>query len=101
MTVNEIMGDPPPLETLRGLWIVMDEPMADTVVQVQDEGHLFVRPIPTADGRYALCADMLTEVIGGIYQTAFLRLLGHGFGSLEVVDDVKFPELPDPDGLDI
>ena len=99
MTVNQMIGDLPSVDRLSGLWIVMDGDMAEKVTAASDGQHRLF-PIATDNGRFVLCADMLSEAIGGIYQGVFLRLLGQGFGSLGVIGRDEWngvvDELPEP-----
>lgn len=91
MTLADLFaaGSLPDLATLRALALVFDAELRDRLVAVQEE---FGDPrhvpyaVPTNDGRWFLCADILTECVeGGLVWVGFSRLDSGRFGEIEVL----------------
>ena len=102
MTLAELLasGVTPELATLRALALVFDSDLRDRLVAVQEE-HGDPRhvpsPVPTNDGRWFLCADILTECVeGGIVWGGFSHLDASRFGEIEILPlaDVLPPQEP-------
>jgi hypothetical protein len=95
MTLAQLLSAPlPPLSELRGLWLVFDATLAARIADVQDERSVHkAAPIVLADGRFALCADMLSEVESGIYAAAFHKLDQSKFSQVEVLQQSEFQQL--------
>lgn len=67
--------------------LVFNEELADRLKTIQTEhpSQHVASPILLTDGRYLLCADLLTEVPDGIYGTNFQHLDQSRFNEIEVV----------------
>lgn len=88
MTLADLLSQPlPDLATLRGHWLVFDADLLTDFNAAQEGATTFLaRPIELTDGRYALCADLLTEVgEGGVYAESFARLPAEKFALVDVV----------------
>jgi len=90
MNLAQLLSAPlPPLDELRGMWLVFPVTLKDTLESAQDAGsNLFVIPLALTDGNYALCADLLTE-IQGVYEQAFSNLDPNNFQYVKVVGDIS------------
>lgn len=89
MTFADLLLSPPSLETLRGLWLVLPPDVAASALAKQelygDPVHR-VAPIAGPDGRFALCADLVTEVgPGGIHAALFASFDPGAFAEVEVL----------------
>jgi hypothetical protein len=90
MTFADLLLSPPELATLRGLWLVLPPDVAASALAKQelygDPAHR-IAPIAGPDGRFALCADLLTEIApGGLHAVLFARLDAGKFAAVEVID---------------
>jgi hypothetical protein len=72
------------------MWLVFDAAIAQRLEDAQPHYQHQVAPITLTDGRYALCADLLTER-DGIYAPTFQSLDQSAFSLVEVFssDDVS------------
>jgi hypothetical protein len=72
------------------MWLVFDAAIAQRIEDAQPAYQHQVAPITLTDGRYALCADLLTEK-DGIYAPTFQSLDQSAFSLVEVFssDDVS------------
>lgn len=91
MTLSDLLayGVTPDLATLRAVALVFGDELRERMIAVQEE-HGDPRhvpsPVPTNDGRWFLCSDILTECVeGGIVWGGFSRLDSARFGEIEVV----------------
>jgi len=103
ITLADIFASPiPPLDSLRLTWLVFDSSLRDALDAAQDgETRNRAEAILLNNGKYALCADLLTE-IDGLYAGTFLRLDPLYFPAVEVLDDASFralliPHPPEPE----
>lgn len=55
-----------------GYGLVFDQTVYDLIMglQTDDMAHR-IAPVPTADGRYLVCADVLSEATRGVYKPIF------------------------------
>jgi hypothetical protein len=88
MNLAQLLSAPlPPLDDLRLLWLVFDAALAEPLDAAQADQHAHrVGPITLSDGRLALCADLLSEINGGIFALPFSRLPTEFFSEVEVID---------------
>jgi hypothetical protein len=87
MTLADLIAAPPSPADLRGLWLVFDANLAAAALAKQaDHAQHRIAPVPGPDGRFALCADLLTECApGGLYHPTFAALDAARFGEVEIV----------------
>jgi hypothetical protein len=98
MTLAALLSVPlPPVDTLRGLWLLIPTDLASTLAAKQTALaaeasaplRAMVAPVSSPDGApvVALCADLLTECApGGLYHLLFLSLDSSTFGMIEVIE---------------
>lgn len=91
MNLSELLssGTLPELSYLRGMALVFDSDLCQRLVNVQawhgDPRHV-PQPPATSDGRWMLCAEVLTECHpGGILWAGFSHLDPAGFSQIDVV----------------
>jgi hypothetical protein len=82
MTLDELLADLPPLNELRGLWLILDEQLRNRLLEVQPKYQNQVVPVALLNGAFTLCADLLSEK-DGIYARTFALL-----------DQSVFPQIP-------
>jgi hypothetical protein len=94
MTLTDLIAAPlPPLDSLRLTWLVFDSSLRDTLDAAQEgETRNRAEAILLNNGRYALCADLLTET-NGLYARTFSLLNPEHFPAVEVLDDESFRTL--------
>ena len=94
MTLTDLIAEPlPPLDSLRLTWLVFDSSLLDELNAAQEgETRNRAEALLLNNGRYALCADLLTET-NGLYAGAFSRLNPANFPAVEVLDDASFRAL--------
>jgi hypothetical protein len=96
-TLDEIISAPiPPIETLRKTWLAFPASLAAHLSDAQSTFSLHrATPIKLTDGRLALCADLLSEIDGGIFALPFSRLPTEFFTEVEVIDaaDITSPDI--------
>jgi hypothetical protein len=90
MKLSDLLATTPDLATLRGQALILAPQLHDTLTAVQDalppDRQNRVQPQPLTDGRWMLCADVLTEVHpGGLYAEGFGRLPQSVFPQVEVL----------------
>lgn len=90
MTLDQLLQNNTSSDDLRSLWLVFDAAIAQRLADAQPAYQHQVAPITLTDGRYALCADLLTEK-DGIYAPTFQSLDQSAFSLVEVFssDDVS------------
>lgn len=85
------------IDELRGLWLMFDLRLALILKQIHqthgDSRHV-ASPITLTNGKYALCADLLSEIeSGGLYHKGFIHLPSEEFGNIEVIGSSEFAAL--------
>jgi hypothetical protein len=90
MTLDQLLQSSISSDDLRTMWLVFDAAIAQRIEDAQPAYQHQVAPITLTDGRYALCADLLTEK-DGIYAPTFQSLDQSAFSLVEVFssDDVS------------
>ena len=88
MTLADLITQPVSYETARDLAIVLTPEQAATLGAIQaqfgDPQHV-AAPVPLADGRLMLCADLLTETgPGGLYAQGFAHLPAELFPQVQI-----------------
>ena len=89
MTLADLITQPVSYETARDLAIVLTPEQAATLGAIQqqygDPRHV-AAPVPLADGRLMLCADLLTETgPGGLYAQGFAHLPAELFPQVQIL----------------
>jgi hypothetical protein len=99
MNLADLLQSLPPntpidIATARGLWLVFDAEYLAELNNAQSDQKTH-RAVPTelTDGRFALCADLLTEISGGIFALQFSRLNQSNFANVEVLDSATVQPL--------
>jgi len=91
MILTDLLIQPRTIEELRSLWIVLDADTAADFAAKQAEFGSTVNVItpvfgPANDPRFALCADLLTEIgLGGMHAHLFMSLNQTAFSAVSVV----------------
>lgn len=88
MTLSDALSQPlPNLAALRGMWLVFDaELLADFNAAQEGATTFLASPTALTDGRFALCADLLSEIgDGGVYAAQFQKLPIPKFTQVTVV----------------
>ena len=78
---------PIPAEYGRQYGMVFDDALADRLAEVQAEHptqHVAL-PVQLTDGRWCLCADLLSEVPQGLYATGFAHLDASRFDEIALL----------------
>jgi hypothetical protein len=90
MTLDQLLQSSISSDDLRTMWLVFDAAIAQRLEDAQPAYQHQVAPITLTDGRYALCADLLTEK-DGIFAPTFQALDQSAFSLVEVFssDDVS------------
>lgn len=89
MTLTDLLSQPlPDLATLRETWLVFDAALLTDFNAAQTgQTRFLAAPIALTDGRYALCADLLTEIGEmGVYGKSFAKLPAERFNEVTVVE---------------
>lgn len=84
MTLDQLLQTPPELVELDGLWLVFDAALNDRLMQAQPHYQHQVAAIALIDGRFAVGADLLTEV-NGLYAATFAALDQSAFPAVQVL----------------
>lgn len=84
MTLDQLLQCGANADDLRSLWLVFDAAIAQRLNDAQPSYQHQVAPITLTDGRYALCADLLTEK-DGIYAPTFQALDQTAFPLVNVI----------------
>jgi hypothetical protein len=74
------------------MWLVFDASIAQRLNEAQPAYQHQVAPITLTDGRYTLCADLLTEKYG-IYAPTFAALDQSAFPLVQVVSQSEITAL--------
>jgi hypothetical protein len=95
MTLADLLSDIPPQTDLTALWLAFPADIAEGLRSAQqDQTSLRVEPIQLTDGRYAVCADLLSEIAdGGVYAQSFARLNAALFDHVEVITAAEYQSL--------
>ncbi len=98
MTVSELIQNPPAIEALRGMFIAITQEQNDAIQAAQDaSSSMRVSPVPLTDGRWAICADILSEIHeGGIFHASFSRLPLTSVNEAEILTLEQFKALRSP-----
>lgn len=102
MTLPELLAAGPlSYETARQYALVFSGELAARLAEVQgDDVSSLAEPRQLVDGRWMLCADLLTEVSpGGLYAAGFARLNPARFGEIEVVPWADAVDMLPPEDL--
>jgi hypothetical protein len=100
MTLDQLLQTPPELIELDGLWLVFDAELNDRLMQAQPHYQHQVAPLALTDGRFAVGADLLTEV-NGLYAATFAALDHSVFPAVQVIDqELITPLTPAPSTLE-
>jgi hypothetical protein len=73
MTLDQLLQTPNSLSELSELWLVFDASLNERLMQAQPHYQHQVAPVALTDGRFAVGADLATE-INGIYAKTFAAL---------------------------
>ena len=94
MTLDQLLQDPIQTANLSQFWLLFDPTLNNRLMEVQPHYQHQLSPIELTDGRFALCADLLSE-ISGLYAKTFDALDKSTFSSVYVVpfSDIE-PLLP-------
>ena len=88
---------PRPLAELRDLWLVLDAQTAADLAAKQAAfgSHVHrIEPVAGPDGRFALCADLVTEIgAGGLHAALFAHLDAGKFADVEILDTETLVQL--------
>lgn len=99
MTFAEPLATPRPLAELRELWLVLDAPTAAAFEAQQAEHGSAVNRIspiagPASDPRFALCADLITEIgEGGMHAHLFSHLNAAAFSAVAILSRAELESL--------
>ena len=92
MTLDQLLQGDANADDLRSLWLVFDTTIAQRLSEAQPAYQHQVAPITLTDGRFAVCADLLTEK-DGIYAPTFAALDQSAFPQVEVIHGSAITEL--------
>lgn len=89
MTLADLITQPVSYEAARDLAIVLTPDQAATLGAIQAQygnpRHV-AAPVSLTDGRYMLCADLLTETgVGGLYAQGFAHLPDEIFAQVQIL----------------
>lgn len=94
MKPNDLLDSDPTLEELRSKWIVFSDAHCKSLLQKQASGrsNFHIRPVSTTDGRWALKADVLTEIAEekAVYKGLYQAISKAVFALAEIMDDADF-----------
>ena len=97
MTLDQLLQGDVSVDDLRSMWLVFDADIAQRLKDAQPAYQHQVAPIVLTDGRYALCADLLTEK-DGIYAPTFQALDQTAFPLVNVIHSNEIVSLlPTPE----
>ena len=92
MTLDQLLQGDANADDLRTMWLVFDASIAQRLADAQPAYQHQVAPITLTDGRFALCADLITEK-DGIYAPTFQALDQTAFPLVQVVSQTEITEL--------
>lgn len=89
MTLADLITKPVSYEAVKELAIILTPDQSATLAAIQQQygnpQHV-AAPVPLADGRLMLCADLLTETgPGGLYAQGFAHLPTEMFSQVEII----------------
>ena len=97
MTLDQLLQGDTNADDLRSMWLVFDDAIAQRLKDAQPAYQHQVSPIVLTDGRFALCADLLTEK-DGIYAPTFQALDQTAFPLVNVIHSNEIVSLfPTPE----
>ena len=97
MTLDPLLQGDANADDLCSLWLIFDASIAQRLNDAQPAYQHQVAPIMLTDGRYALCADLLTEK-EGIYAPTFQSLDQTAFPLVNVIHSNEISSLlPTPE----
>lgn len=92
MTLDQLLSELPDAATLKALWLVFDSQTNERLKNAQPTYQHQVAPIGLTDGRFAVCADLLSES-AGIYAPTFAALDQSVFPLVQVVTKSQIENL--------
>lgn len=92
MTLDQLLQGDANSDDLRSMWLVFDADIAQRLQDAQPTYQHQVAPITLTDGRFAVCADLLTEK-DGIYAPTFAALDQSAFQLVQVISQAVITEL--------
>lgn len=92
MTLDQLLQGDANAEDLRSMWLVFDAAIAQRLQDAQPAYQHQVAPITLTDGRFAVCADLLTEK-DGLYAPTFAALDQSAFPLVQVISQAVISEL--------
>lgn len=99
MTLDQLLQGDANADDLRSLWLVFDATIAQRLKDAQPSYQHQVAPITLTDGRFAVCADLLTEK-DGIYAPTFQALDQTAFPLVQVIGESEISGLFPPPATD-
>ena len=99
MTLDQLLQGNANADDLRSLWLVFDAVIAQRLKDAQPSYQHQVAPITLTDGRFAVCADLLTEK-DGIYEPTFQALDQTAFPLVQVIGESEISGLLPPPATD-
>jgi hypothetical protein len=88
MNLQELIQQNKSYEELKGLALVFNSSLKDILEATQEtfNSQHKASPVELSDGRFMLCADLLTEIqLGGLYSQGFGLLDPTLFSQVEVI----------------
>ena len=83
--------------------LVFGTEVHDLIVGLQTpDMHHRIAPVPTTDGRFVSCCDVLNEAVRGLYKPIFDQIPPETAAAVEVVpwdDAVALLPVPDPEDM--
>ena len=94
-TLLELITYTPPYLELKDLFIVITEQQKNLIESAQSQSlNMKVSPVPLVNGKFAICADLLSEIHeGGIFYRSFSNLSLESINETEIVDKETFLSL--------
>ena len=92
MTLEQLLQGDANADDLRTMWLVFDADIAQRLQDAQPAYQHQVAPITLTDGRFAVCADLLTEK-DGLYAPTFAALDQSAFPLVQVLSQAAISEL--------
>ena len=99
MTLDQLLQGDISSDDLRSMWLVFDASIAQRLSEAQPAYQHQVSPVILVDGRFALCADLLTEK-DRIYAPTFQALDQTAFPLVQVIGESEISGLLPPPATD-